>query len=105
MFEQVRFNKTNFDLLESLPQISISFRNLWTTWEAWLKPFFEVDGVLPYTFLALLNENQLIALLKTTDKAMVSTLPLFGVLASVEYSIQFNKKDDKVRVDGYLKTK
>ena len=55
-----------------------------------------MDKVLPYTYLALLNENQLIALLKTANKIVVQTLPMFGVLACVEYHISYNKKDSKV---------
>ena len=73
-----------------------SFRELWKLWGGWLEPYFQVDCILPYTFLALLNENQLICLLSTANPTVKSTLPLIGVLAAVEYAINQNKKDDQV---------
>lgn len=68
----------------------------WKEWGVWLKPFFEVDYILRYTFLALLNENQLISLMKTADQSVISTLPILGVIAGVEYTITMNNKDEKV---------
>ena len=57
-----------------------SCRNRWQQWFQWLSPFFETDTLLPYTFLALLNED-LFAEMISVDAFPVEHIPLDGLLA------------------------
>lgn len=71
-------------------------RNIWKKWGQWLAPYFGVDKILPYTYLGLLNDQQLISLLKSEDESLFQTLPLVGILAAVEYTISYGSRDGKV---------
>lgn len=57
--------------------------------------------MLPYSYLALLNENQTVALLTSQEQTVMRGLPLVGILAAVEYHLSYNKGDGSVRIHIY----
>lgn len=65
-------------------------------WAQWLSNFFCIDSVLPYSFLGLLNTQQMISLLNSPNLSVViKDMPLFGAIASVEYHVALSR-DTKV---------
>jgi len=48
---------------------------MWRLYLKYFSPFFALDSVLPYTFLALLNESQLVNMLNAPNDSNVAYLP------------------------------
>ena len=61
----------------------LSFSNDWRTWFSWLQPWFKYDPKLQYSFIYLLNTNQLITLLNSDD-TRIYELPLKAVVAKTK---------------------
>jgi len=76
MFRQVKIH------LKHAGYLFFFYRNI--MWMLYLKHFshlFALDSVLPYTFLALLNESQLVDMLNASNGSNVAYLPIDGTFA------------------------
>lgn len=83
-------------------QFTTRFSEEWRVWHSWLAPFFALDKMLPYTFLALLGEKQLIALLQESDETLPQALPFDGILACALQHIKVGGMvSDNVRATNY----
>lgn len=77
------------------------YRCTWRAVHDKLVPFFCADEILPFTFLKLLNTNQLTGLLTEAACQDLSYLPAKGVVACVEchmMSVQRTEDSEKVSV-------
>ena len=76
--------------------LSFVFSAKWEVWYRWLKPFFPSIPILPYTFIALLTEGQLINLLDKTEVDI--PLPLNGIVACAAHYFKIREYKDKEEV-------
>lgn len=64
-----------------------------------MSPFFKLDPILPYTFMTLLTQSQVINLLKCSDMIATFQLPLDSVLAIARENIK--SRNHRVIIDRF----
>lgn len=78
------------------PHLIVSIcSQMWELWLQWLSPFFCIDEVLPYTFLAILDEFQFLSIMEKMTVELALKLPLNALIGLVAYQLQY-VKDHKV---------
>ena len=62
--------------------LNIFSRGDWRHNLMWLEPFFSLLDILPYTFLALLDTDEVVDMLSSVDVKEVINLPTDGIISA-----------------------